>query len=707
MGLRDLPIKQFYDSDVDDILNQFYIPALSKSFKYQRIAGFFSSRILALAARGIVQFIRNGGTMELVVGSILKKQDIDAIIAGTDTPEKIIEKNMLEELNQITEDFVKDHIRALGWMVAKQTLRVKVVIPFENGVPADYDSETSRGIFHQKVGVMVDANNDIITFSGSVNETAAGWTSNIEEFKVFRSWVSSEQPYLDSDLKKMQKFLTNQAKNALVIDIPSAVQENLIQIAPEKIDDLHLGRHYSREQPRTKVLRYYQRNAIDEWRIRKWHGVAEMATGTGKTLFALNAIKLEVPASVLTIVAIPSEVLATQWKSWIEEEFPDSLTIVCTSQNLRWKDQLPVITTYFSNTAQERRIFIVTTYQTGCTSQFRDAIMKLPSNMRCLIADEVHHAGAPQFSKILEIDCKYRLGLSATPERPWDEEGETKILDYFGGKIISYPIGQALKDKVLCEYDYHVHFVSLELDEFEEYRNLSKRIKTKISAALKTYPSLAGLSFPRLISEISKKDAQFTTSIQALLIRRATILKRARNKEQALVNIIKGSNLRRCLIYCNDTDHLQEVLRTLYDNNISALRYDSTMTAKERERNMHSFANGNSEFMVAVKCLDEGVDLPICDSAILISSSKSEREFIQRRGRLLRKHPSKNLAHIHDIVVLPVDPSLSNITISELDYQMVDSEIERVKLFASSAVNKDEILTEISNVESQLASRIT
>jgi hypothetical protein len=209
MSLKDLPLKKAYSSDSDDILHDFYIPALSEAIEYDRIAGFFSSSSLAIAARGILGLINNNGIMKLIASPKLSQRDLESLMESYQVPEKFIEKKMLEELDQLETEFIKDHVYALGWMVANKRLDIKVAIVHDEfGKPLTYEESEQRGIFHQKVGILRDQQGNVLSYSGSINETASGWQGNIEEFKIFRGWESFEQEYIEADISKFNALDT-------------------------------------------------------------------------------------------------------------------------------------------------------------------------------------------------------------------------------------------------------------------------------------------------------------------------------------------------------------------------------------------------------------------------------------------------------------------------------------------------------------------
>jgi superfamily II DNA or RNA helicase len=709
LSLRELNPKASYDSDEDDILNDFYIPALSRSVKYKRLAGFFSSTALAVSARGIYNFIMNNGMMELLVSAHLTKQDVEAIRLGLQSAVDAVTETALRDLGTFSVDFIEDHVKALAWMVANGRLRIKVAVVYGNdGLPLDTNQIDESGIFHQKVGLLLDAEGNAISFSGSINETAYAWSHNIEEFKVFKGWEQLHAPWFQEDLRKFNKYWDGNAKNARIMDIPIAIREKLISMAPDNPAELRLevpGRR-SKTVPAFSV-RQYQTDAVQKWKDSNFRGIFSMATGTGKTYVALSAIKEYVPRNVLVVVTVPTMALASQWKREIARIFPDEVILECDSNRANWRDNLKSVIEYVHVASSgSKRVFVTTTYQTAGSESFEGLLTTLSTERLCLVADEVHHAGAPFFSNILGVNFGYRIGLSATPERLCDDEGQQKIMHFFERVVFEYSIAQALRDQVLSQYEYHVLPVALTKQELEEYSKVSTSLSAKLAQISKSHPSLRGLQLPQLLQELSRINEDEFALVQTLMIRRVNILKRAKNKTNAIRESVKKGNLGRCLIYCNDMDHVSETLRTLSEQNIGCLRYDSSLTDEKRSANLRSFEESPDSFLVAIKCLDEGVDIPSCDSAILVASSKSSREFIQRRGRLLRLHAGKTIASIYDIVVLPVNLDDATRNITPLEYSIVESELERARIFAESARNSSNVLLDISRLEAELSSKV-
>ncbi len=241
MSLKDFPLKFVYDSDQVDILNEFYLPALSNSIRYRRLAGYFYSSVLAIAARGVSRLIMNGGIMQLVVGAELSQNDINAIVQGLKSREQVIADIMIKDLKTIEDLFVKDHVKALAWMVANGKLEIKVAIALnKQGIPIDSSTLLKFGIFHTKIGILEDNQGNIVTFGGSINESMSGWLFNDETFYVFPSWIAGFQEISENNIKKFETCWNGKPNRFIVMDIPTAYQQELIKIAPSNLSDLNL-----------------------------------------------------------------------------------------------------------------------------------------------------------------------------------------------------------------------------------------------------------------------------------------------------------------------------------------------------------------------------------------------------------------------------------------------------------------------------------
>jgi len=699
MGLKDLDLKISYDSDIDDILNDFYIPALSNSIKYKRSVGFFSSKSLAVAAEGISNFITNGGNMELICGTKLKGKDLDIIKKAHRNPEEVIEEFFLDELENLEEGFVNDHVRALGWMVANGRLKLKIaIIMDENGIPL----EENKGILHQKIGILKDIDGNCISFSGSNNETAAGWINNVEEFKVFRSFKEHEMEYQKTDDKKFNDLWNGKSKRMRVIDSPTAIKEKLMKIAPEKIEDLKLNEKFTdKEKEITKKIKLwdYQNEAIKNWIENNKNGIFEMATGTGKTFTALGCLskELENNEKLLVVISCPYQHLVQQWKHSVNKfgiNFDE--IIVADSSNSSWKRNLE---DYLLDMSLDDKnlLLVLTTHSTFSNDKFTQIIKNKTDNIPIfLIADEVHGLGAEISSKGLIGEYDYRLGLSATPRRWFDELGTDAIYNYFDKVVYEFSLQRAVNtvneatgETYLTPYEYLPRFISLETEELEEYIKKTKAIATKYYSSNKS----------------NKKEI-----LQSLLFSRSNIAKNAKQKYKSLESILNEMDEIECLIIYCSPQQINNVMEIINKKRLPGHRFTMAEGTKEkkeyqgfseREYILKKFGDGEYKVLVAMKCLDEGVDVPAARAAIFMSSSGNPREYIQRIGRVIRRFPGKKKALIYDMVVAPASKK-ADPQVREIENRVFDKEFERYEDIAKVAINNIQALDTIFKIRNKV-----
>lgn len=675
---RNLKIKQSYDSDRDNIVDSFYVPTLSVAKKYSRLAGFFSSSSLYVAARGIANFIRNGGKMRIIVGANLKKSDVDAIIEAKEKPEEIIAKAALETLSDIQNELIYNHVRALGWMVAKNMLEIKVAILLDrNGNPMPYEEFAQPGIFHQKVGIMEDKNGDCISFSGSVNETASAWTENVEEFKVFRSWLAPENEYLQADIEKFEQYWSDHSHRVKILELPAAVKQKLIQMAPESIEGLNLGQRTIKK----RKLREYQQQAIEKWFDNGKQGIFEMATGTGKTFTAMSCLEraMENEERMLIVISCPYIHLVNQWENEVSEL---GIPIIKAFGSTTTWVQKALGYILDINNRRMKSLIIITTHDTFSSSIFMNAISKSKVTVM-LIADEMHGLGSQERQNGLIDRYNYRLGLSATPRRWLDEEGTEKIYDFFDKVIFEFSLRDAIEkinpdtgESYLAPYEYKPLFISLTEDEMENYKKQTKKIA-------KAY------------SESRQSSEKGATLWQLFSILRQRTVVNAEQKYAALEKILDElGEFSHCLIYCSP-QQMQEAQKILNKRGIVQAKFTAEENAKERDDIITYFATGRYQALVAMKCLDEGVDIPPSRYAVLMANSGNPREFIQRRGRVLRRYPGKKKAVIYDVIVVPALNDSEPIY-KELEIKIMKNEIKRYLEFATLALNSGEAVYKIA-----------
>lgn len=668
MSFKDLDFKYNYSSVSSDLLNDFYIPALSEAIKYDRIVGYFNSTSLAIAAKGIVNFIRNNGKMRLLCGVQLNEDDLNSILL-VDEIKNEISNSFLEDICNLEEGIVKNHVKLLAWMVVKGNLEIKI------GVKKDKNGY-SGGMLHSKNGLMWDNEDNCLSFTGSNNETASGWLRNIEKFKLFLSWENDN--YVRPDIEEFNVLWNNEFDSLEVFDIPNASKLGLIKIAPKNEDDFNeLVKKINKESTVNDKRELYphQKEAIDSWFKNDNKGIFEMATGTGKTFTSIKAIErlANDEKMLVTVIACPFAHLAEQWKKDIEKFGISRVFDIYSSANSNWKKDLNRLI-FNINLGIDDNAIILTTHNTFSSDVFINELDNL-KNPSLLVVDEMHHVGSSKFKEGLLDSYDYRLGLSATPSRFMDDEGTDLLLNYFGGVVFKFEIADALirtnnkGETFLTPYCYCPMRVKFDAEEEEEYTKLSAVI-AQLYARIK-----------------NRNENNLNEQLQRLVRKRKRLINNVKMKYDVLIDILNQlKTVDHLIIFCSPQQR-QKVLEILNELNVGPVhsftsnegtkRKEKFGGISEREYLLKEFDKGEYKVLVAMKCLDEGVDVPSADKVIIMSSTTNPMEYIQRRGRVLRRYPGKEKATIYDMVVIP-EGNFKSLT---------DSETERMWDFIMTARN--------------------
>lgn len=412
MSFKDLNLHSSYSSARSNLVKDFYVPVLSEAVKYDRVTGFFNSYSLALVARGLKKFIKNGGKMRLLCGAQLSKEDLNSIVNASEVTDKLSE-DFLKDIDYLFDEIELNHLKLLAWMVVNNILEIKIGI-------VKNDIGYVGGILHEKTGILSDSEGNNIVFSGSNNETGFGWSSggygNIEKFKVFSSWEDSK--FIKDDFDNFEEDWNNQNDYLEVIDVPKAAKDGLIKLAPDNLDEvMALPLSYTEKSSSSddRELRDYQEEAISKWFDNDKQGILEMATGTGKTFTALNCVSriLKEDSNLLTVIACPYAHLVEQWGADVENMLDVGCYRIYASANPNWKKELSSLAFKLDLGIVENAV-ILTTHNTFSNDFFMEELYSLDIKS-LIIADEVHHVAAKSFRKGLLEFYSYRLGLSATP----------------------------------------------------------------------------------------------------------------------------------------------------------------------------------------------------------------------------------------------------------------------------------------------------
>jgi superfamily II DNA or RNA helicase len=658
-NLSELSIKTDYRSGRDIAWRDFYDPCMSNSISFSRAVGYFRSSIYVIIGKALLEFIKNKGKIRLICSPSLTQSDVDAISNNIFDDDRLKLRTLEQEVQNILDNKEENkEAKILATLLRFGVLEIKIALIL-NG----------NGIYHEKLGIFSDDKNNSVSFIGSANETYNAWheNGNFESIEVFCSWKElRESERTKRHLEEFNKLWRDESAGVKVIDFPSALKQRLIKIAEDDIEgikDLIKGQKDIFEKIKINDLMPHQIEAIEKWKLNGCKGILQHATGSGKTVTAISAINEHTKNGYAALVLVPSKLLLDQWIKECTREMPNIIWIAAGSGHNSWKKNKK-LNNFINDDKVEYQRLIISTMQTASTSEFIKAI---EGNKNILIvADEVHQLGSESNSRFLSVDTNFRMGLSATPQRYGDPDGTRLLMEYFGGIIQPHiSLYDAIKSGRLVEYEYMPKVISLTPVETELWREKTKQIKKEIAR-----------------TNNGKDKLHISDKAHLMLIQRARISKKSATKSQIALEIIdenfkKGQSW---LIYCEDQEQLKEVNEKLEKNGHNTLKYYSDMDGSSEETLKYFRSQGG--ILVSIRCLDEGVDIPSISHAIILASSQNPRQFIQRRGRVLRKHSSKIYAKIYDTIVLP-----ESLEEEPDQLALVKSELVRAYEFSSNAIN--------------------
>lgn len=696
MTFKDLDLKISYNSSSDDLLNDFYIKVLKITNKYDRIAGFFSSSILIGAMKGFYEIAKKKGKIRIIMSPKLSEEDVILLSKTPNELQMELGEILLQEIEFSKDEFEKDCKKLLGYMLYNDLLEIKIaIVKDENEKLFDFEQIQNLGLFHQKIGLFEDDQGNCISFSGSINETMSGWASNIEEFKVFKSWEDSQYEYFKTDLEKFELYWNNNAKNVEVIELPVAVKNEILRYKGNisEIERLALEKYIKNKISKKFNLFFYQEEAVEKFLKNDCKLILEMATGTGKTRTAIGCINkiLEKKEKILIVISTPQNLLSLQWKADIELlEIETDETLIASGINNSWRKEIEGLI-YKINNGVVNSLIIYTTHVTSSKSEFFKALKLLKEEVKIFfIGDEVHGLGAGKTRNSLNERYDYRLGLSATPERWFDDEGSQILKEYFGNDSFIFDIHSALNTlnpmtnkTFLTPYYYHPIKVELVENELEKYIELTQKISKLVFL----------------------QDTDGMSPLTQLLNKRSEIVKNAANKLCVLENILRElSAVEDILIFSspNSLDKIQDMLSdmdiiyniiTQNQGSKPEKRYNNM---SEREYIIKQFSEKNYKVLLAIKCLDEGIDIPSAKIAILYSNTTNPREYIQRIGRVIRRTEGKNYASIYDFIVAPNFSSCPSL--KKYEKNIFEKELKRALYIAKNSINQLEATKQLLNI---------
>ncbi|PWE34116.1 hypothetical protein DDZ14_02885 [Maritimibacter sp. 55A14] len=603
MSLREIDYKEDYRSGYDNIVEDLFRPSLARSNNYWRAVGYFSSSALESFGAPLGEFIRNGGHIRLVTSVELSQADLEAIENGA--PREGICAQRLEQI--IDNDFadgVGDGTGRLLRLLELGRLEIQIAVP-----------KTGTGIYHEKIGLFFD-DEDFIAFTGSSNESRNAFENNRECVDVYPSWSSAAR----ANRKKshFEELWNRTDQGVEVYSFPDAARQELIRVCGE----WEAGRQqYKRKDKEEPDKWRHQDEALEAFQAAE-RGVLNMATGTGKTRTALKIVDALFERNEIdtVIVSTDGNDLLDQWYGELLKARKSVDRSIRVFREYRDKKERQS----FSLDPANAFLLVAREPVAGALRE----LSADEAHRTLLIHDEVHGLGSPGNRKRLSglsDNVRFRLGLSATPERMYDQEGNAFIEDHIGPVIKTFGLREAIERGILAPFNYY----PLPYDLTDEDRE-------------------------RLTAVYRKKKAReadgYPMSDTELWIDLSRVYKTSEAKLPIFAEFIKNNTdlLRRCIVFAETMAYGDKVRDIVHEHRPDFHTYYSG----EHESTLRRFASGELECLITCHRLSEGIDIKSLNTVVLFSSERAQLETIQRIGRCLRTNPDapEKIAGIVDFI---------------------------------------------------------
>lgn len=598
-------VKVCLDTSEDNLIDELYTPCLKWAERFDRGVGYFTTGWLTYNVAGLSDFASRGGKMRLITSPILSTEDTDAIIGAENQDGSAflrLETALLENVEILKQEMEADIINTFSWMLYDGIIDMRFAIPCE---------KLEEGDFHDKFGIFYKGN-DALSFSGSINDSKHGF-QNYESIKVFKTWAGTQE-YVDADTARFEKIWNRKDRNLKMFTIPQAVKNKIFELrSPD--------RPYSLPAGSSKWV--HQDIAVKTF-LEKEHGILAMATGTGKTVTAMKIINKLFDSGEIrrVVITMYGNDLLDQWAIQIRENYKNKQINYHYASQKMMKDFV----------MHPDDSILILSRDARNLSKLLDLFDRLPGDYRndtLFVFDEVHGAGSNTFVENLSgrlSPYRYRLGLSATPEREYDEAGNDFLLNEIGEVIFEFTLQDAIQKGILCEFNY-IPLPYVLSDE-------EKLKKRKIIAAFN-----------------AKKESGEPVDEKDMFTQLALVNKTAVNKLEEFESLIsqRPELLQKCIIFVQTMEYgakLQEILVRYSD------KYH-TYYADDEKINLENFAAGKIDCLLTCKKVSEGIDISSVTNIILFSSDRSRLVTTQRIGRALRldKNNPEKKATVVDFVI--------------------------------------------------------
>ena len=705
MSFKDIELKIELFSPKDNIVNDFFIPCLKNAESYDRAAGYFTSYSLVDASIGICDMAKRGKKIRLLTSPRLNEEDVNAIREGYDL-KTTIDAAMVRDFERPSDITYEKRLSFLADLISSGLLEIKVVVMKDI---KDYPD----ALFHAKFGIITDSDRNIISFSGSANSTRNALGGNWDHISISRSWIEPERVSILSN--QFNDIWNNKDPTTITIEMPQAIsaiirsyrtKEGQFNLDEELINNSKKESIFFKK-PDYITLRDYQKTAIDNWKNNNYQGYFDMATGTGKTITALCSLEKlynDTGGGLVTVIVCPQKHLVDQWAEAAEQFNVMPIIGYSDPSTSGWKNNFKRKILSFN---ENNNICLITTINSFVSDDIQEWFEMIGKRL-VLVIDEAHNMGSNARINKLPDYIQYRLGLSATITRYNDKTGTKSLKEFFKKECMKYTLEEAIKTGMLTNYEYHPIICEMSSEEYSSFIDINESIEKITNSDID--------------DNIKRKK------IKELKIQGSTIVAGLQSKFNSLYDLgkkLKGET--HILTYCGkarwnneliDSKSEKECIR-LIDKAVQILGHNGVgltvskftylETVEERRSIKRDFTNGSIDSIIAISCLDEGVDIPSIKTAIITSSSNNPKEYIQRRGRDLRKFPGKNYAVIYDMIAIPkpLSGNNSNNRAKEIELKHIVKEISRIQEFSKICLNPSESVLLLEQIEDSYEIKIS
>ena len=626
-------VKVCLDTSEDNLIDELYTPCLTWAERFDRGVGYFTTGWLTYNIAGLSDFASRGGKMRLITSPILSTEDTDAIIGAESQDGSTflrLEAALIENVETLKREMEADIINAFSWMLYDGIIDMRFAIPC---------AKLEEGDFHDKFGIFYKGN-DALSFSGSINDSKHGF-QNYESIKVFKTWAGTQE-YVNADIVRFEKIWNRKDRNLKIFTIPQAVKNKIFELRTP-------DRPYSLPTGSSKWV--HQDIAVKTF-LEKEHGILAMATGTGKTITAMKIINKLFDSGKIrrVVITMYGNDLLDQWAIQIRENYKNKQINYHYASQKMMKDFV----------MHPDDSILILSRDSRNLSRLLDLFDLLPGdycNDTLFVFDEVHGAGSNTFVENLSgrlSPYRYRLGLSATPEREYDEVGNDFLLNEIGEVIFEFTLQDAIQKGILCEFNY----IPLPYVLTEEEKLKKRRIIATFNA---------------------KKDSGELVDEKDMYTQLALVNKTAVNKLVEFESLIsqRPELLQKCIIFVQTMEYgekLQEILSRYSD------KYH-TYYADDEKINLENFAAGKIDCLLTCKKVSEGIDISSVTNIILFSSDRSRLVTTQRIGRALRLDKNNPLkkATVVDFVIEDSEENDNNADVARAEWLTELSQTRRCK----------------------------